>query len=122
MGINIMGSSSDAMNFIQCNCKNKKTKVKTSTTPNPNPYKFNIEKYMIYGNYILVKINYPDCTTFNGDKILVYENVTITDLQITDILDPHFGDNEKYIYPIAQFTPTKKGWELAQEFCKKIMK
>ena len=124
MGVNIFRRSSDAntMNMIRCNCKYTKTKAKVSTTPNPNPYKFVIEKYMIYGNYILVKINYPDCITFNGNKILVYEDVTVSDLQLTNILDPHFGNDDKNIYPIARFIPTKKGWELAKQFCEKINK
>lgn len=39
---------------------------------NPNKYKFKILQRVEFGKYLVVKINYPDCTNYTGDKILVY--------------------------------------------------
>lgn len=67
-------------------------------------------------NFLILFINYPNCTNFEGNKILVYINCTIDDLYTQGSIDPHFSDNENYISPIARFIPTDMGWKMAEFF------
>ncbi len=83
----------------------------TPPSPNPNPFKFKVIKSLAIGNYLVCKVNYPDCTTFEGNKVMVYENLTQADLRDTKSLDPHFFDDNKS--PIARFRGDADGWRLA---------
>ncbi len=85
--------------------------------PNPNPYKFKIVEWIQIGQYLTVKINYPDCTNYEGNKILVYDGIDIDDLRKYDAIDPHFSVNKKFKSPIARFEPTDQGWIYALKFC-----
>ena len=67
------------------------------------------------GDYLITRIQYSDCTTFEGQKILVYKT-TETELakQMETVgLDPHFSKNKKYHSPIARFIPNLDGWRIA---------
>jgi len=87
-------------------------------TKNPNPYKYKILKTEQLGEYLIVKINYPNCENYEGNKILVYKNTTIDKLVSGKYIDPHFFDNKIYNSPIARFRPTKEGWNMAINFVK----
>ncbi len=85
---------------------------------NPNPLNYEIIKTFerITGrrtNYLLVDIKYPDCTNYEGRKILLYENVSLCQLKLQKQIDPHFCESVDYFSPIARFAPTKEGWEMA---------
>ena len=96
MGMNVMGSS----------CA--KDTPNTVTTPNPNKHNFRVKGY-IYGDvYDLLIVNYPDCTTFDGVKLLLVNAGSVD--KDTKELDPHFledGDVK------ARFEPTDEGMALA---------
>jgi len=83
--------------------------------PNPDPSNFIIKDSFSHKGYRILWVNYPDCTNYEGDKILVYPpSVDVSLLVAKNKLDPHFfnlGDS-----PIARFEPTKKGWVMAQIF------
>lgn len=79
--------------------------------PNPNPLRFSIKTGLMYGNYTLVKVNYPDCTNYEGNKILLYKGVDLKTLKKQKYLDPHFSNNENFFSPIARFEPTEFGWD-----------
>lgn len=81
--------------------------------PNPNPanYEIIMSLYDDDKKFLLVLIKYPDCTNYEGKKILLYKNTTIENLKKQKLIDPHFSDNKKYISPIARFEPTSYGWE-----------
>lgn len=97
-----------------CNCQ--AVKPVTIVKGNPNPSNYKIKKYEQDGIFLAVFINYPDCKNYEGDKILVFSNVTIEELKKQKIIDPHFSDNDEYHSPIARFQPTHNGWVLALEF------
>ena len=93
---------------------------KDSKLPNPNPKNFKIVKKERINKFLIVEINYPDCTNFEGNKILVYKDIEVLDLLSQGELvglDPHFSDNQKYHSPIARFIPNQYGWELARKIC-----
>lgn len=89
------------------------------TDANPNPNKFDIVKAYGLPNFFALKVNYPNCTNYEGNKILVYEG-DIVKLLNQKHIDPHFSDNEEFMSPICRFEPTDRGWEWAVEFVNKL--
>lgn len=85
---------------------------------NPNPLNYEIIKTFerVTGrrtNYLLVDIKYPNCTNYEGRKLLLYQNVSLCQLKLQKQIDPHFCESMDYFSPIARFEPTKEGWEMA---------
>lgn len=69
---------------------------------NPQPNNYKIVKAEEVGDYLVIKINYPNCTNFEGNKILVFK---ATLLEIVNHKD--------YKSPVARFVPTDDGWKMA---------
>jgi hypothetical protein len=90
--------------------------------PNPNPKRYTIKRSRRFGkasglgNYLVIEINYPDCTNYEGNKILVFEDTTLIELSRQGGIDPHFSNNLKYKSPIGRFVPTKEGLTNAKMF------
>lgn len=100
----------------------------TSTYNNgqPNPWKYNIVYSEQIGHFLILFVHYPDCTNYEGKKILVYKDVTLEQLHKNqDSLDPHFFQklknpgypDGKYHSPVARFVPTIEGKNMAYDFC-----
>jgi hypothetical protein len=68
------------------------------------------------GNYLVLEIQYRGCTNYEGRKILVFKNTNVEQLKKQGSIDPHFGETKNYIWPIARFEPTEKGWNMAKNF------
>ncbi len=85
--------------------------------PNPNPYRYEILRHEQIGNWLLVEIRYPDCTTYEGCKILLYYKTTLERLKAQKSIDPHFS-NSNMISPFARFEPTGGGWRAATRLAK----
>jgi hypothetical protein len=80
--------------------------------PNPDPYNWILEHSLQNGDFLLVHIRYPDCTNYEGRKMMLYRGCTIDDLKAQKTIDPHFSSNKKYHSPIARFEPTNEGWHI----------
>lgn len=94
-------------------CSSNPTEPK-AVAPNPSPYRWKLlEVNQLRYAYVL-KVQYLDCTNFEGIKIMVYEGK----YSKVDYLDPHFFDNKQS--PIARFKPDKKGWNRAIAFAQVI--
>lgn len=81
---------------------------------NPDPKKFNILRAIQIGTYLLVEVVYEGCTNFEGKKIMLYKNTTLSALEEQGKnvgIDPHFCDKAEYISPSARFIPTEEGWQ-----------
>lgn len=89
--------------------------------PNPNPSNYKIISYYEEKPFLLVKINYPDCTNYEGNKILLFIETTISDLCKQKIIDPHFSNNKNFKSPIARFEPTSFGWIAAKRLIKALI-
>lgn len=89
--------------------------------PNPNPRNFEILKahtdveprwerggWRWERSRCVLVVRYPDCTNYEGIKVLVYDDVHLHDLLYADFLDPHFSEEEGF-FPIARFRPTEEG-------------
>ena len=98
---------------------NKKLSTTESELPNPDPRNFNLGNLAQIGKYLIVWITYPDCTNYEGRKILVFR-CSIARLKRQDIIDPHFSENPEKLSPIARFVPTREGWQMAFCFVKSI--
>jgi len=92
-------------------------RVNIPDPPNPNPYRFNVVRWEKHGDYLIAEVHYPDCTNYEGTKLLLYEGVTPEQLQKAKELDPHFSDNTMTISPVARFEPTERGWAMARKIC-----
>lgn len=82
--------------------------------PNPNPKNWSVLRYREWKGYLIVEMKYPDCTNYEGRKVLVYENTRLEDLKAQKLIDPHFSTNKKFKSPIARFEPTIRGWNMAE--------
>lgn len=83
---------------------------------NPNPKNFKIEK-MIELENTYAEVRYPDCTTFEGLKVLVFKGRVAEKLLAATEIDPHF-DNAGMLSPIARFEPSEYGKWLAIQITK----
>lgn len=81
--------------------------------PNPNPSNFKFVETFEADGFLLVKINYPDCTTYEGNKVLLFKDVRLIDLVNQRHIDPHFLNDPNFVSPIARFVPTEAGWNIA---------
>jgi hypothetical protein len=61
----------------------------------------------------VLKARYPDCTNYEGLKVLLFKNTTIEEVYRQKHLDPHFTNNRNVIAPFARFEPTREGWDAA---------
>lgn len=102
MGARCFGSSTSTYVYL------------TDTTPDPNRFVFNIKRTAELENYIVVSVNYPHATEYNGNKNLVYkkEDGLLEWLDATKEIDPHFLEKNGY-YPYARFVGTLKGFNQA---------
>ncbi len=82
-------------------------------SPNPDPERWHIMEARQIGHSLVVKLYYPGCTNYEGNKVMVYEYCTIHQLKAQKRIDPHFSDNPDYRSPVGRFEPTKRGWEYA---------
>jgi hypothetical protein len=82
--------------------------------PNPDPANYRILRADKHGPFLLVEVLYPDCTNYEGRKILLYKGVTLADFDRQGSIDPHFSENPKFASPIARFVPTQTGWEMGK--------
>ncbi len=82
----------------------------------PDPNNWKVIKAEEKGGYLILQMQYPDCTNYEGNKILVFRGVTLIDLVNQRQIDPHFFKDGKVKSPIARFEPTPQGWQMAQVF------
>lgn len=75
---------------------------------NPNPYNFKIKKTKFVNGHTIALVNYPNCTTYNGDKLMLLRGIH----KHLDKLDPHFLDDNHIV--IARFIPKQFGWKMAE--------
>jgi hypothetical protein len=77
----------------------------TNSAPDPDNFKI-IEEYTI-GDYLVLHVNYPNCTNYEGNKWMVYRTNGRSSQTILKVnqgkLDPHFSVN--YYSPIMRVHP-----------------
>lgn len=76
----------------------------------PNPALFKILRTRAIGRFVVVDVQYPNCTNFEGRKILLMDGLSEAQVLALKTLDPHFAEFGKVI---ARFLPTAEGWRNA---------
>jgi hypothetical protein len=80
---------------------------------NPDPSLFKILKEELVNGYLILLVEYPNCTNFEGKKLMVYKgfNSSAALLKLNrGKLDPHFANSKGA--PIARFSPTEESNKL----------
>lgn len=95
-------------------------KQEPQVTGNPNPGRFRIDRHEEIGNYIVLLVVYPDCTNYEGKKVMVFKDLKWNQVSKFKHIDPHFSNNKEFMSPIARFEPTMIGWAHAKMFCKML--
>lgn len=98
-----------------------KTKDIVKNQPNPENFKILDIEYTnnIGRGWVIATVKYPNCTTFEGKKILVFKDIYWKDVLKADCIDPHFFDRKKNLslIPFARFEPTSEGFQAAKFLC-----
>lgn len=95
-------------------------KVNVIKNVNPDPKRCYIKKHLKIGIFLILYIRYIDSINFEGNKLLVYNNCILEDLEkqlLTVGVDPHFSNTKEFYSPIARFIPTDEGIKMAISFC-----
>jgi hypothetical protein len=96
-----------------CNSCKPQAAVAPLKFPNPNPSNYEILRAEQTGRNLVVEVRYPDCTNYEGRKILVFLKTGLKQLQDQGSIDPHFSNNQYMKSPFARFEPTERGWNEA---------
>jgi len=91
--------------------------VQQPTLPNPDPSRFLVLRTEECGRFLVALVEYPNCTNYEGKKIMVFQDTDEAVLRTAKRLDPHFCDGD-HLSPLARFEPTERGWRLAVAFAK----
>jgi hypothetical protein len=87
-----------------------------STTPDSERYE--IVDALRVGEHLVLKVKYPNCAncTYEGNKVMVFLNVTEAQVLKWRRIDPHFADPEvkrsptEAPSPAARFPASAAGW------------
>jgi hypothetical protein len=125
MGISILGKSSAGPRRASypsgpwidehgkpCKSPNESSSPKNGP-PNPDPHNYKFIRVQETAGFLLVQLNYPDCTNYEGNKILLFKGVTLVELINQKYIDPHFFQSKEVRSPVARFVPTDEGWNMA---------
>ena len=118
MGMPTLGSANRASERVGsvCNCSKESLKNTAPSDLDPRADNFRIIAVEEFANYLVAIVNYPNCTPYNGNKVLIYEDVSIKDITAWKLVDPHFLENKNFTSPIARFPYSAKGIKRAVEF------
>ena len=86
---------------------------------NPVAHRFKVLRRQRVRQALVALVQYPDCTNFEGTKILVYDDYrSFERLKASGNLDPHFMVDESSL--VARFRPGEEGWQLALLFAESL--
>lgn len=111
MGCNFSGISRSALDSIVY-------QPPVPRPPNPDPYNYRVLRAQTIQDYLIMEVQYPDATNYEGRKILLFDRgVTEARLKLQGAIDPHFSDSVSVFHPIARFEPTERGWSMVTTLC-----
>lgn len=105
------------------------SKYDTYTAPppaTPDKKKYSIEDAARVGLHLVLRVKYPNCASckFEGNKVMVFLNITELDALKWKEIDPHFRDNKVRSTlsqnaapsPAARFPGNEEGWQDALDY------
>ena len=105
MGMRLFGS-------IGCTPDTYGSSNRVKGDPDPTRFMVVLHKSKEIGDYILLWVNYPDCTNYEGNKILILKLRDYMQME-SGFLDPHFLEDS--FSPLARFKPNEEGYKMAEE-------
>ena len=78
----------------------------------PHPEVFKVIELIEGSRFLYVFLNYPHCTNFEGDKVLIMKNTRAIDILHAKVIDPHFYEDNNIV---ARFKPDEEGKRLAKQ-------
>jgi len=91
--------------------------LSSETPETPDSSKYTIEDAKRIGAHLVLKVKYPNCfnCSYEGNKIMVFLNVTEIDVLKWKKIDPHFRDPKRKAVneapsPAARFPGSPEGW------------
>lgn len=114
------------------NCSSSKnyvdpyTSYKTEVVATPDSENYEVQEVAQVGNHLVLKVNYPNCKkcSYEGQKVMVYLNVTALQALKWKKLDPHFTDPKTIRKateapgPSARFPASDEGWKDALAYAR----
>jgi len=97
-------------------CSSSDSYIDNPTDPNPSDY--SIVKTQQVGRVLIALVNYPNCNNYEGNKILVFKDMTLESLRSLSKIDPHFTDSG--VSPVLRVVPSDEGWAIARK-CAKML-
>jgi hypothetical protein len=84
----------------------------------PDVEKYEIEDFTRVGPHVVLKVRYPNCSkcAYEGNKVMVFLNVTEAEMLRWRRIDPHFRDPKSQRVktsappPAARFPASTEGW------------
>lgn len=97
---------------------------RSSTVETPDSKNYMIEEAARVGNHLVLKVKYPNCSrcAYEGNKILVFLDVSELQVLKWKEIDPHFRDPKILVdttrapSPAARFPASKDGWADAMAY------
>lgn len=121
MGLNFLGSPTKGLGsspklFGASSGSGGAATYTASPAPEPDASQFEILDTEEISGWTIALVRYPACTTYEGQKLLVYAT-TAAEVRSQALLDPHFLGKQDVLSPVARFEPTDRGRELARIVC-----
>lgn len=109
MGLAI-GFSSGSSDYKSCACGDMTVNnyIQMVNSKNPDPKRFSVMASEVVNGHAILLVNYPNCTTFGGNKLLLLRGKKYN----KNKLDPHLLGNNHCV--MARFEPNKQGYKLAR--------
>ena len=81
---------------------------------NPVATNFRLIQQLRIGPFVLVEVQYPDATNYEGRKIMLFQALSFEAVVAKNggEVDPHFSASPDMLSPIARFEPTPSGWAM----------
>ena len=76
-----------------------------------------LDAVSLENDFVLLRVKYLNCETYNGEKLLLYYGFTESELRSATCLDPHFLNMQEYTegpLPVARFLPNEDGERMAR--------
>lgn len=75
-------------------------------------YNYKVLNCFVKGEWTVLKLNFPNCKSYNGDKLILLKGFKLSELDPKKF-DPHFLPENKIF---ARFLPTQEGMEAALDY------
>lgn len=102
--------------------RKSEARAKELSERSPNPDDFKIIDYEQVAQHLVLKVRYPGCKrcSYDGDKVMVFFNVTMKKALAWTRIDPHFREDKREGLeapsPAARFPASSEGWADAVEY------